>query len=186
MGHCVDAVLFVFVATRSSIRSVAAPGVTKSTCEPALTMRLSTVCVNVSQTLAKLVFCYTLHRYYHSSRYLKHLTLLQEDSPRYVVSTAVASQADEVPQLPEDDAAHTAWLNHINGGNNHPCPPSGNPMTEHAVMQHMNRMHLADVNAVAHAFLQKTFHGCTWHLPTYPRKLQIVQLQQVAYTCHAC
>jgi len=112
--------------------------------------------------------------------------VLQEDSPRFVASTTVASQADEVPQLPEDDAAHTAWLNHINGGNNHPTPPSGNPMTEHAVMQHMNRMHLANVSTAAHAFLQKSFHGCTWHLPTYPRKLQTVQLQQVAYSCHAC
>ena len=116
-------------------------------------MGLSTVCLNVSQALAKLVFCHTLHRCYHSKRNLKHVVVLQEDSPRFVVSTAVASQAGEVPQLPEDDAAHTAWLNHINGGNNHPSPPSGNPMTEHIVMQHMNRMHLADVNVVAHAFM---------------------------------
>jgi len=106
--------------------------------------------------------------------------VLQEDSPRFMASTAVASQADDVPQLaPEDDAAHTVWLNHINGGNNHPSPPSGNPMTEHAVMQHMNRMHLANVSTIAHAFVQKSLHGCTWRLPMYSRKLQTVQLQQV-------
>ena len=115
------------------------------------------------------MFCHTLHRYYHSKQYLKHVVVLQEDSPRFVASTAVASQAAE-PQLgtaPEDeDAAHIVWLEHINGGNNRSCPPSGNPMTEHAVMQHMNRMHLANVNTAARAFLQNSFHGCRWHLPT--------------------
>ncbi|KAL0028831.1 hypothetical protein WJX79_010810 [Trebouxia sp. C0005] len=78
----------------------------------------------------------------------------REDSPRLVASTAVASQAPEVPQLgteapqlgtaPEDDAAHIVWFEQMNGGNKHPSPSSGNPMTEHAVMQHMNRMHLAN------------------------------------------
>ncbi len=63
MGHGVDGhAAFVFVATWSSITSVAAPGVTKSTCAPALPMGLSTVCLNVSQALAKLVFCHALHR----------------------------------------------------------------------------------------------------------------------------
>ncbi len=81
-------------------------------------------------------------------QYLKHVVVLQEGSPRFVASTAVASQAAE-PQpgtAPEDDASYIVWLEHINGGNYHSCPPSGNPMTEHAVMQHMNRMHLANVN----------------------------------------
>ena len=119
----------------------------------------------------------------------KHVVVLQEDSPRFVASTAVASQAAE-PQLgaaPEDeDAAHIVWLKHMNGDNNHSSPSSGNPMTEHAVMQHMNRMHLANNNTVARAFLQKSFRSCTWHLPTYPRKLQTLQLQRETYSCHAC
>jgi len=81
-------------------------------------------------------------------QYLQHVVVLQEGSPRFVASTAVASQAAE-PQpgtAPEDDASYIVWLEHINGGNYHSCPPSGNLMTEHAVMQHMNRMHLANVN----------------------------------------
>lgn len=111
------------------------------------------------------MFCHTLHKYHHSKHYLKHLVVLQEDSPRLVASTAVASQAPEVPQLgteapqlgtaPEDDAAHIVWFEQMNGGNKHPSPSSGNPMTEHAVMQHMNRMHLANVSTVSCAFLQK-------------------------------
>ncbi len=115
-----------------------------------------------------MLFCYTLHKYYHSKQYLKHVVVLQEGSPRFVASTVVASQAAE-PQpgtAPEDDASHIVWLEHINGGNYHSCPPSGNPMTERAVMQHMNRMHLANVNTAAHAFLQRNFPGCRRHLPT--------------------
>ena len=90
--------------------------------------------------------------------------VLQEGSPLFVASTAVASQAAEVPQpgIPpeDDDASHIVWLEHINGGNNPSCSPSGNPTTEHAVVQHMNRMHLANVNTAARAFMQNNFHGC--------------------------
>ena len=48
-------------------------------------------------------------------------------------------------------------------------------MTEHAVMQHMNRMHLANVSTIAHAFFAENLswlHMDT--LPMYPRKLQTV------------
>lgn len=76
MGYCVDDdAAIVFVATWSSIKSVAAPGFTKGTCAPVWTMGLSTVCLNVSQALAQSVFCHTLYRCHHSKQYMKHVVL---------------------------------------------------------------------------------------------------------------